>query len=360
MSPTTCLVTGGAGFIGSNFVRHVLQSDPSIHVVNLDLLTYAGSRNNLKSLPSPERHTFIEGSITDSKLVQRILEKHNIGTIINFAAESHVDRSITGPGAFVQTNIVGTYTLLEAARDAWSDRFDKCRFLHVSTDEVYGDLGPDDPPFTENTPYRPSSPYAASKASSDHLVSSYFRTYNLPTLITNCSNNYGPYQYPEKLIPLIILNAVAGKALPVYGNGMQIRDWIHVQDHCVAISELLSKGRMGQTYNIGGHNEIPNITIVHTICDIVDELRPRVDGESYAQQIEHVADRPGHDRRYAVNCSKIQHELGWAPTQSFAIGLRQTVQWYLAHQDWVNDVMSENYEDWIRVNYSGRDEAGRK
>lgn len=348
------LVTGGAGFIGSNFIRHILSNDSEATIVNLDLLTYAGSRHNLSCLPDEKRHFFTHGDIANPNLVEQLLRERDIDFIVNFAAESHVDRSITGPTAFVQTNIIGTFTLLEAARSVWRDNFDRHRFLHVSTDEVYGDLGPGDPAFTETTPYKPSSPYSASKASSDHLVYAYYRTYGLPTLTTNCSNNYGPYQYPEKLIPLTILNAVTGKKLPVYGDGMQIRDWLYVEDHCAAIWQVLRHGRVGETYNIGGLNEKPNIDIIHAICDILDETCPRPGEISYREQITHVTDRPGHDRRYAIDSSKIQRELNYSPKQSFAEGLRMTVQWYLSNQDWVNGVMSEHYQEWITLNYANR------
>jgi dTDP-glucose 4,6-dehydratase len=333
------LITGAAGFIGSNFVRHLLLKEADACITSLDLLTYAGSLSNLEDLPGDDRHTFIQGDIADAPLVARVFREHEIDVVVNFAAESHVDRSIVAPDAFVRTNIVGAFTLLEAARDAWDGRFERRRFLQISTDEVYGDLGPGDPAFTETTPYAPSSPYSASKASADHLVRAYHRTYGLPTLTTNCSNNYGPYQHPEKLIPLVILNAVTAKELPVYGDGMQIRDWIYVEDHCTALREVLRHGRVGQAYNIGGLDEKPNIEIVHALCDILDEVRPRGDGKSYRSQIAHVADRPGHDRRYAIDCSKIRTELGWSPSQSPAEGLRKTVRWYLAHEDWAKRVM---------------------
>ncbi len=333
------LVTGAAGFIGSNFVRHLLDKEADAHVVSLDLLTYAGSRSNLADLPNADRHAFIHGDIGDGPLLARVFRDHEIDIVVNFAAESHVDRSIVAPDAFIQTNIVGTFRLLQAARDAWNGRIERCRFLQISTDEVYGDLGPGDPPFTEKTPYVPSSPYSASKASADHLARAYHRTYGLPTLATNCSNNYGPYQHPEKLIPLVILNAVTGKELPVYGDGLQIRDWIYVEDHCAALHEVLRHGRVGETYNIGGRDQKTNIDLVHALCDILDEVRPRSDGRSYRLQIAHVADRPGHDRRYAIDSSKIETELGWTPTQSLVEGLGKTVRWYLAHQDWVEQVL---------------------
>ena len=353
---TTVLVTGGAGFIGSNFVRHLLQTDDSVSIITLDLLTYAGSLSNLAQLPVPDRHTMVEGNIADGPLVRDLLKSHGIDRIVHFAAESHVDRSIDGPAAFIQTNIVGTFTLLEAAREVWQGRFDQCRFVQVSTDEVYGSLTESDPPFCETTPYSPNSPYSASKAAADHLVRAYFETYGFPAVTTNCSNNYGPYQYPEKLIPLIIINALTGKPLPIYGDGKQIRDWLYVEDHCDAIRQVLARGRLGQTYNIGGLNEQRNLEIVHTICDLLDELRPLPTGVSYREQIRHVTDRPGHDRRYAIDASKIQSELGWSPRESFATGIRKTITWYLENQDWVNEVMSENYEDWMALNYADRKE----
>jgi dTDP-glucose 4,6-dehydratase len=351
--PKNVLVTGGAGFIGCNFVRHLLARKQDVRVVNLDLLTYAGSLDNLGDLRDNARHTFVKGNIADRSIVERLLARHNIDTIVNFAAESHVDRSILGPEAFIQTNVVGTFTLLETARKAWRGGSDAKRFVHVSTDEVYGTLGPSDPAFSETTPYAPNSPYAASKASSDLLVRAYHRTYNLPTITTNCSNNYGPYQYPEKLIPLMVLNALTGKPLPVYGDGRQVRDWLYVEDHCAALVEILQRGRAGETYNIGGQTEKQNIEIVHTICRILDERRPKGSG-SYAEQITHVEDRLGHDRRYAIDAGKLQAELGWAPNESFETGIRKTVDWYLNNQDWVNSVMSEQYSEWIDLNYSGR------
>lgn len=351
------LVTGGAGFIGSNFVRYLLDADPRVRIVNLDLLTYAGSLENLTGLSDPARHTFIQGDITDAALVRSLLAEHAIDAVVHFAAESHVDRSITGPAAFINTNIVGTFTLLEGVREAWHGRYDRCRFVHISTDEVYGTLTPTDPPFSETTPYAPNSPYSASKAAADHLVRAYWETYRLPTVTTNCSNNYGPYQYPEKLIPLMILHALTGKQLPVYGDGMQVRDWLYVEDHCAAIHRVLSAGRLGQTYNIGGLSEKPNIEIVHTICDILDQLRPKPDGTSYRTQIAHVTDRPGHDRRYAIDATKIMQELGWTPQHTFQSAIHRTILWYLDHQDWVNAMMSDKYSDWIAVNYAQRDAA---
>ncbi|NLX53548.1 MAG: dTDP-glucose 4,6-dehydratase [Planctomycetaceae bacterium] len=348
--PSNILITGGAGFIGSNFVRHLLANDPSVRIVNLDLLTYAGSLRNLQDLPDPTRHTFVQGDIADGPLVVRLMREHDIDAVVHFAAESHVDRSISGPAAFIQTNIVGTFTLLEAARDVWQGKYDQCRFVHISTDEVYGTLGPTDPPFAETTPYAPNSPYSASKAAADHLVRAYYETYRLPAVTTNCSNNYGPYQFPEKLIPLTIINALTGKNLPVYGDGLQVRDWLYVTDHCAAILRVLRHGRLGETYNIGGLTEKPNIEIVHVICRLLDELRPTSHGKSYIGQITHVQDRPGHDRRYAIDPRKIMRELKWAPQETFESGIRHTVEWYLGKQDWVNERMGEKYMDWIAVN----------
>lgn len=351
------LVSGGAGFIGSNFVLDwLLQNNET--VINLDALTYAGNRENLSSLTGNENHIFVHGDIGDTNLVSRLLEKYQIRAIINFAAESHVDRSIHGPEEFIQTNIVGTFRLLEAARSYWSSLEDKekqdFRFLHVSTDEVYGSLSKDDPAFTETNRYEPNSPYSASKAASDHLVRAYHHTYGLPVLTTNCSNNYGPYHFPEKLIPLIIVNSLAGKALPVYGDGQQIRDWLFVKDHCSAIRRVLEAGELGETYNIGGWNEKPNIEIVQTICALLDELRPKADGNSYSTQITYVTDRPGHDRRYAIDATKIERELGWKPAETFETGIRKTVNWYLENQDWVANVQSGGYRDWVEKNYIGR------
>jgi len=351
------LVTGGAGFIGSNFVLDWLGQE-SEGVVNLDKLTYAGNLNNLATLRDDERHVFIHGDICDGSLVQELLATYKPRAIVHFAAESHVDRSIHGPGAFVQTNVNGTFSLLEAAKAYWSGLPDTARadfrFLHVSTDEVYGSLGPNDPPFTETNAYEPNSPYSASKAASDHLVRAYHHTYGLPTLTTNCSNNYGPYHFPEKLIPLTITNARAGKPLPVYGDGQQIRDWLYVKDHCAAIRRVLADGRLGETYNIGGWNEKANLDVVHALCDILDELASRSDGGSYRQQITYVADRPGHDRRYAIDARKIERELGWKPVETFESGLRKTVQWYLDNDAWVKQVQSGDYMKWIERNYSQR------
>ncbi len=351
------LVTGGAGFIGSNFVMDWLaQSDEPI--VNLDKLTYAGNLQNLAGLQDDARHVFVHGDIGDQVLVGDLLLQYRPRAIVNFAAESHVDRSISGPDAFVQTNVVGTFNLLEAARAHWQQLAEAekaaFRFLHVSTDEVYGTLAPDAPAFTETHLYAPNSPYAASKAASDHLVRAYHHTYGLPVLTTNCSNNYGPYHFPEKLIPLMIVNALAGKPLPVYGDGMQIRDWLYVKDHCSAIRLVLAGGRPGETYNIGGWNEKANIDIVRLICQLLDVLRPRQDGKSHAEQITHVADRPGHDRRYAIDAGKIARELGWKPQETFETGIRKTVLWYLENPGWVEHVQSGAYRDWLDMNYGNR------
>jgi len=353
-SPKRILVTGGAGFIGANFVQHLLASDLDCHVVTLDLLTYAGSLHNLQTVQDSPQHTFVQADIADRDLAVRLLEEHTIDAVVHFAAESHVDRSIAGPEDFIQTNIVGTFRLLEAARAAWQDHTEERVFLHVSTDEVYGTLAPDDPAFSETTPYAPNSPYAASKAASDHLVRAYFHTYGLPALTTNCSNNYGPYQYPEKLIPLMILNALTGKPLPIYGDGLQVRDWLHVDDHCQALDTVLAKGRLGETYNIGGNCERTNIDIVQTLCQLLDEHSPRSDGKSYSEQIAYVDDRPGHDRRYAIDPTKISTELGWTPQETLESGLRKTVRWYLQNQSWVNAVMGETYDEWIALNYADR------
>jgi dTDP-glucose 4,6-dehydratase len=351
------LVTGGAGFIGSNFVLDWLcrSGDP---IINLDKLTYAGNLENLASLQGNTRHTFIRGDIGDANLVSSLLNEHKPRAVINFAAESHVDRSIHGPDEFIQTNIVGTFHLLESVWAYWNELEDRAKtnfhFLHVSTDEVYGSLEKDALAFKETNRYEPNSPYSASKAASDHLVRAYHHTYGLPVLTTNCSNNYGPYHFPEKLIPLMIVNALAGKPLPVYGDGQQIRDWLYVKDHCSAIRRVLEAGRVGDVYNIGGCNEKPNIEIVHTVCALLDELRPRTDGKSYRGQIAYVADRPGHDRRYAIDTSKIEHELGWKPAETFETGIRKTVQWYLENQSWVSNVQSGAYRTWVEKNYQGR------
>jgi dTDP-glucose 4,6-dehydratase len=349
------LVTGGAGFIGANFVLDwfARNAEP---VVNLDKLTYAGNLENLASLQGDPRHVFVQGDIGDSALVDGLLAQHRPRAVVNFAAESHVDRSIHGAEDFIQTNIVGTFRLLESVRGYWSGLGDSekaaFRFLHVSTDEVYGSLAPDAPAFTETHGFEPNSPYSASKAASDHLVRAWHHTHGLPVLTTNCSNNYGPLHFPEKLIPLMIVNALAGKPLPVYGDGLQIRDWLFVTDHCSAIRRVLEAGRLGETYNIGGWNEKPNIEIVRTICALLDELRPRTDGQSYATQITHVKDRPGHDRRYAIDARKIERELGWKPAETFETGIRKTVQWYLDHPEWVANVQSGTYRDWVATQYA--------
>ena len=351
------LVTGGAGFIGSNYILDWLaQSDEP--VINLDALTYAGNRDNLKSLNAHPGHTFVHGDIGDTALVANLLKQHQPRALLNFAAESHVDRSIHAPEEFIQTNVVGTFRLLEVVRAYWSalppDARQAFRFLHVSTDEVYGSLTKQDPAFTETNRYEPNSPYSASKAASDHLVRAYHHTYGLPVLTTNCSNNYGPYHFPEKLIPLMIVNALAGKPLPVYGDGQQIRDWLYVKDHCSAIRRVLEAGKIGEVYNVGGWNEQPNIDIVNIICTLLDELRPRADQHSYRDQITYVTDRPGHDRRYAIDASKIERELGWKPAETFDTGIRKTVAWYLDNQDWVSNVQSGGYRDWVEKNYGER------
>jgi dTDP-glucose 4,6-dehydratase len=350
----TILVTGGAGFIGSNFVLDWIASETA-SVVNLDKLTYAGNLQNLESITGNPRHIFVRGDIGDADLIGKLLAEHQPRAIVNFAAESHVDRSIHGPGEFIQTNIVGTFHLLEATRAYWGslNEEDKknFRFLHVSTDEVYGSLKPEDPAFNETNTYEPNSPYSASKAASDHLVRAYHHTYGLPVLTTNCSNNYGPYHFPEKLIPLVIHNALAGKPLPIYGDGQQVRDWLYVRDHCSAIRRVLEAGRVGETYNVGGWNEKPNLDVVHTLCAILDELSPRADAKPYAEQITYVTDRLGHDRRYAIDATKINRELGWKPAETFETGIRKTVQWYLDNQQWVKNVTSGDYKNWIQQNY---------
>ena len=378
----TLLVTGGAGFIGGNFVLDWIAAcdEP---VVNLDKLTYAGNLQTLASLQGDARHIFVQGDIGDRALLDKLLTEHRPRAVINFAAESHVDRSIHGPGDFIETNIVGTYNLLESVRGYWSALTDEgvraqgraptetvsvaggrpCgrmddptrqsfRFLHVSTDEVYGSLSKDDPAFAETNRYEPNSPYSASKAASDHLVRAWHHTYGLPVLTTNCSNNYGPYHFPEKLIPLMIVNALAGKSLPVYGDGMQIRDWLYVKDHCSAIRRVLQAGRLGETYNVGGWNEKPNIEIVNTVCKLLDELRPKADGTGYATQITYVTDRPGHDRRYAIDARKLERELGWKPAETFETGIRKTVQWYLDNPEWVANVQSGAYREWVSKQYA--------
>jgi dTDP-glucose 4,6-dehydratase len=353
----TILVTGGAGFIGSNFVlQRIAQT--GARVVNLDLLTYAGNRRNLDSVENHPCHTFIKGDICDESLVNSLLREHQPYAIVHFAAESHVDRSIAGPSAFMQTNIFGTFALLQQATLYWeslaSDAKGAFRFLHVSTDEVYGTLQPEDPAFCETTPYAPNSPYAASKASSDMLVRAWHHTYGLPVLTTNCSNNYGPYQFPEKLIPLMILNALEGKPLPVYGDGLNVRDWLFVEDHCAAIRCVLENGRIGETYNIGGNSERKNIDVVTAICDILDELKPDSSIGTRRKLIAYVKDRPGHDRRYAIDATKIERELHWYPTRQFESGIRQTIEWFLDHLDWVNEIRSGAYQKWIDLNYAER------
>ena len=349
------VVTGGAGFIGSNFVLDWLANPKAEGIINLDKLTYAGNLSTLAPLAKDPRHIFIQGDIGDSTLVTHLLQEHRPRAIINFAAESHVDRSIHGPADFIQTNILGSFNLLECTRTHWNslptEEQQQFRFLHVSTDEVYGSLGASDAAFKETTAYEPNSPYSASKAASDHLVRAWFHTYGLPVLTTNCSNNYGPYHFPEKLIPLVILNALNGKPLPIYGDGMQVRDWLYVGDHCAAIRRVLEKGALGETYNVGGWNEKANLEVVKTICAILDELRPRPNGGSYAEQIRFVTDRPGHDRRYAIDASKLERELGWKPAETFATGIRKTVEWYLANPEWVTGVQSGSYRDWINQHY---------
>lgn len=349
------LVTGGAGFIGGNFVLDWLKEPNAEGIVNLDKLTYAGNLATLDPLKNDSRHLFVRGDIGDHALVTQLLKEHQPRAIVNFAAESHVDRSIHGPAEFVQTNIVGTFNLLECSRTHWNsltqDKKNDFRFHHVSTDEVYGSLSASDPAFTEAHPYEPNSPYSASKAASDHLVRAWFHTYGLPVVTTNCSNNYGPYHFPEKLIPLVILNALNSKPLPIYGDGQQVRDWLYVGDHCSAIREVLAKGKLGETYNIGGWNEKANIDVVKVICSILDELKPRADGKTYAEQISFVKDRPGHDRRYAIDASKVKRELGWKPKETFGSGIKKTVQWYLDNPVWIEGVVSGSYRDWLQKHY---------
>lgn len=349
------LVTGGAGFIGANFVLEWLEHNDE-PVLNLDKLTYAGNLHNLDSLQGDARHIFVRGDIGDRALLERLLAEHQPRAVINFAAESHVDRSIHGPEDFIQTNVVGTFRLLEAVRHYWSalpaTQKEAFRFLHVSTDEVYGTLTPDEPAFAETHRVEPNSPYSASKAASDHLVRAWHHTYGLPVLTTNCSNNYGPLHFPEKLIPLVIVNALAGKPLPIYGDGRQIRDWLYVRDHCRAIARVLQAGRLGEVYNIGGWNEKANIDIVKTVCALLDELRTRSDGKSYAEQITFVQDRPGHDRRYAIDCTRIERDLGWKPAETWQTGAAATVRWYLDHPAWVDQVRSGEYQNWIATHYS--------
>lgn len=349
------LVTGGAGFIGANFVLDWLKTSDE-GVVNLDKLTYAGNAETLASLQGDKRHQLVVGDIGDTALVSKLLAQHKPRAIIHFAAESHVDRSIHGPEAFIQTNVMGTFRLLDATLAYWKTLPEAAkaafRFVHISTDEVYGSLGPHDAPFTEAHPHQPNSPYSASKAGADHLVRAYHHTYGLPVLTTNCSNNYGPYHFPEKLIPLMIVNALAGKPLPVYGDGLQIRDWLYVTDHCAAIRRVLEAGRVGEVYNVGGNNECANIDIVKKICSLLDAQRPRKDGKSYAELITHVTDRPGHDRRYAINAAKIERELGWKPAETFETGLRKTVEWVLANPTWIANVQSGSYREWIKKHYA--------
>jgi dTDP-glucose 4,6-dehydratase len=354
----TLLVTGGAGFIGSNFVLDWLRRHGADRIVNVDKLTYAGNRRSLAAVDvegGQSRHVFSQTDICDRAALDALLATHRPQAVVHFAAESHVDRSIADPGAFIQTNVVGTFTLLEAARAYWgrlnAADADHFRFLHVSTDEVFGSLGAEDPPFSETTAYQPNSPYSASKAASDHLVRSYHHTYGLPVLTTNCSNNYGPYHFPEKLIPLMITNALSGKALPVYGDGLNVRDWLYVGDHCTAIRTVLARGKVGETYNIGGWNEKTNLDVVHTLCDLLDALRPKASG-SYRQQITFIGDRPGHDRRYAIDARKLERELGWRPAETFETGLRKTVQWYLDNPGWVKDVTSGEYRNWVARQYA--------
>jgi dTDP-glucose 4,6-dehydratase len=354
------LVTGGAGFIGANFVSNWLAATGG-RLVNLDKLTYAGNLENLRAVHERKEYRFVPGDIGDSGLVRRLLLEHRPCAVVNFAAESHVDRSIHGPEDFIQTNVVGTFHLLQEVRAYWQDlpapERAAFRFLHVSTDEVYGSLGPDDPPFSEVTAYAPNSPYSASKAASDHLVRAYHHTYGLPTLTTNCSNNYGPFQFPEKLIPLVILNAISGKPLPVYGDGMNVRDWLFVEDHCDAIRHVLEQGRPGETYNIGGRSERANIDVVRTVCRILDELHPNSSVGPHEKLITFVRDRPGHDRRYAIDSTKIESELGWTPKESFETGLRKTVQWYLHNQAWVRNVSSGEYRKWLELHYGAEHQS---
>jgi dTDP-glucose 4,6-dehydratase len=351
----TILVTGGAGFIGSNFVLDWLANPKAESVVNLDKLTYAGNLANLQAVQNDARHHFVHGDIGDVDLIEKVLREHAIRAVVNFAAESHVDRSIHGPGEFIHTNVVGTFHLLESVRAYWTNLAEpqkaSFRFLHVSTDEVYGSLSPTDPAFSETNPYEPNSPYSASKAASDHLVRAWHHTYGLPELTTNCSNNYGPYHFPEKLIPLVILNALNGKPLPIYGDGQQVRDWLYVKDHCSAIRRVLEAGRLGETYNVGGWNEKANLEVVKTICSILDGLRPKPSGQ-YADQITFITDRPGHDRRYAIDATKLERELGWKPAETFESGIAKTVQWYLEHPEWIAGVVSGNYRDWLKKQYA--------
>ncbi|MEN4100841.1 MAG: dTDP-glucose 4,6-dehydratase [Anaerolineaceae bacterium] len=349
------LITGGAGFIGSNFIRYILASEPEVRVYNLDILSYAGSLENLNGLPDEQRHVFVQGDICDRTLVDGLFTRYGIDTVVHFAAETHVDRSIVGPGQFIQTNVVGTFTLIEAARKYWANRTDSVRFHHVSTDEVFGTLRADEPAWQETAPYAPNSPYSASKAASDHLVRSYHHTYGLPVSITNCSNNYGPYQFPEKLIPLMILNALEGRDLPIYGDGRQVRDWLYVEDHCDAIYRVLTSGKDGETYNIGGNNQPANIEVVSQICDYLDECLPNSPHRPHARLIRYVDDRPGHDRRYAMDTTKIETELGWQPRHTLTTGLQKTIDWYLGNKNWIDVIRKQqNYQRWIDTNYGER------
>lgn len=359
MDPNQVLVTGGAGFIGSNFVRYLLGLEPQVQIINLDILTYAGRLENLKDLPDPQRHIFIQGDIGDSELVEGLLRKHRIDTIVHFAAETHVDRSITGPELFVKTNVMGTLRLLGASSNYWLKEKalenKEVRFHHISTDEVFGSLGLDEKAWTESTPYAPNSPYAASKAASDHLVRAFGHTHGLPYTITNCSNNYGPYQFPEKLIPLTIFNALEGKPLPIYGDGKQIRDWLYVEDHCEAIWCVIKRGRVGQTYNIGGGSQPTNLEIIEKLCALIDQMRPDSPYVPHRQLKKFVADRLGHDRRYAIDCSKICRELGWKSNQNLETGLKKTIEWYLGNPEWVSAIRGEgDYKQWIERNYGER------
>lgn len=359
MMSKTILVTGGAGFIGANFVQTWVKQELGA-VVNIDKLTYAGNLDNLLSVEHSPHHIFVHGDIGDQHLLAKLLTEHKPCAVVNFAAESHVDRSINGPEEFIRTNVVGTFHLLEAVRAYWddmsADNKQSFRFLQISTDEVYGSLGKDDPAFTETTAYAPNSPYSASKAASDHLVRAYHHTYGLPTLITNCSNNYGPYQFPEKLIPLVIHNALADKPLPIYGNGLQVRDWLYVEDHCAAICRVLEVGKVGEVYNIGGWNEKTNMEVVRTLCKILDKKKPRADGRSYIDQITHVTDRLGHDQRYAIDATKISKELGWKPVETFETGIEKTVNWYLENQSWVDNITRRDYSNWAQTKYAERGE----
>jgi len=353
------LITGGAGFIGSNFINYFLKAETRARVINLDALTYSGNLENLAHLSGRDDYIFIEGNICDFELVLSLFKRYDVDTVVHFAAETHVDRSIVDPRTFIDTNVMGTYSLLEAARSVWLKEMNKNekykRFHHISTDEVFGSLNPNDPPFTEKTPYRPNSPYAASKAASDHLVLAYSHTYGLPVTITNCSNNYGPYQYPEKLIPLMIINALNGKKLPIYGDGQNIRDWLYVEDHCEAICRVLENGKEGETYIVGGNTQPTNLEVVETICDLIDQHKPKSKFVPHQSLIEFVPDRPGHDFRYAMDISKITRELGWQPNHSFDLGLEKTVTWYLSNPEWINSIQKKkNFQDWIGVNYSTR------